>query len=81
MTPRERGLAAWRERRYAEARDAARDWIAAEPGSPHAWQLAGQAAARLGAPAEAAADYENAETLGGGAACALNAGNAWRAAG
>lgn len=81
MTPRERGLAAWREQRYADARDAARDWIAAEPSSAQAHQLAAQAAARLGDLAAAAAGYETAEALGGGAACAFNAGNAWRAAG
>ncbi|HEY8245070.1 MAG: glycosyltransferase [Vicinamibacteria bacterium] len=81
MTPRDRGLAAWRERRYADARDAARDWIAAEPGSAQAHQLAGQAAARLGDAADAARNYEAAEALGGGATCAFNAGKAWHAAG
>jgi tetratricopeptide (TPR) repeat protein len=80
-SPRERGLAAWRERRYAEARDAAHDWIAAEPGSAQAHQLAGQAAARLGDAATAARNFESAEKLGGGAVCAFNAGNAWKAAG
>ena len=44
----ERGLAAWREARYADALDDARAWIAAEPRSTQAHQLAGQAAARLG---------------------------------
>ena len=81
MTPRDRGLTAWRERRYADARDAARDWIAAEPRSAQAHQLAGQAAARLGDAADAARSYETAEALGGGATCAFNAGNAWHAAG
>ena len=81
MTARDRGLAAWRERRYAEARDAAREWIAEEPRSAQAHQLAGQAAARLGDLADAAQSYETAEALGGGAACAFNAGNAWHAAG
>jgi len=78
---RERGLAAWREARYADALDDARAWIAAEPRSPQAHQLAGQAAARLGDAAAAALSYETAESLGGGAACAYNAGNAWMAAG
>jgi len=81
VTPRDRGLAAWHERRYADARDAARDWIAAEPRSAQAHQLAGQAAARLGDAADAARSYEAAEALGGGVACAFNAGNAWHAAG
>ena len=81
MTPRERGLAAWREKRYADAHDAARAWIAAEPSSAQAHQLAAQAAARLGDAAGAAAGYETAEALGGGPACAFNAGNAWKAAG
>lgn len=78
---RERGLAAWREARYADALDDARAWIAAEPRSPQAHQLAGQAAARLGDAPAAALSYETAEALGGGAACAYNAGNAWMAAG
>jgi len=38
-------------------------------------------AARLGEAPDAAAHYEAAEALGGGAACAFNAGNAWNAAG
>lgn len=78
---RERGLAAWRERRYADARAAAREWAAEEPRSSEAHQLDGQAAARLGDPAGAAQSYETAERLGGGAVCAFNAGNAWQAAG
>jgi tetratricopeptide (TPR) repeat protein len=78
---RDRGLAAWREARYADALDHARAWIAAEPRSPQAHQLAGQAMARLGDPAGAARSYESAESLGGDVACAFNAGNAWMAAG
>ena len=81
MTARERGLAAWRDKRYAEAREAAQAWIADEPGSAQAHQLAAQAAVRLGDAAAAAASYETAEALGGGPACAFNAGNAWKAAG
>ena len=79
--PRERALAAWRERRYAEAREAAQEWIAREPGSSEAHQLDGQAAVRMGDAAGAAHSYETAERLGGGAACAFNAGNAWHASG
>ena len=78
---RERGLAAWRESRHAEALAEARAWIADDPASPRAHQLAGQAAARLGDPAGAARSYETAESLGGGAVCAFNAGNAWQSAG
>jgi len=78
---RDRGLAAWREARYADALAEARGWIVAEPRSPHAHQLAGQAAARLGDVAAAARSFETAESLGGGAACAFNAGNAWTSAG
>jgi tetratricopeptide (TPR) repeat protein len=78
---RDRGLAAWREARYADALDHARAWIAAEPRSPQAHQLAGQAMARLGDPVGAARSYESAESLGGDVACAFNAGNAWMAAG
>lgn len=78
---RERGLAAWRESRHADALAHARAWIAADPRSAQAHQLAGQAAARLGDPAAAARSYETAEALGGGAACAFNAGNAWQSAG
>lgn len=79
--PRERALAAWRQRRYAEARAAAREWAALEPRSSEAHRMVGQAAARIGDAAGAARSYEAAERLGGGAACAFNAGNAWQAAG
>ena len=81
VPPRERALAAWRERRYVAARDAAREWVALEPGSSEAHRMDGQAAARIGDAAGAARSYETAERLGGGAACAFNAGNAWQAAG
>ncbi|MEO8485223.1 MAG: glycosyltransferase [Betaproteobacteria bacterium] len=80
-SPRERALSAWREGRYAEARDATRAWVAAEPRSAEAHQLDGQAAARLGDAHGAARSFEAAESLGGDVACAFNAGNAWKAAG
>jgi tetratricopeptide (TPR) repeat protein len=80
-TARDRGLAAWREQRYADALAAARAWTEEDPASPQAHQLAGQAAARLSDAGSAARSFEIAEGLGGGAACAFNAGNAWRVAG
>lgn len=78
---RERGLAAFGAKRFDDALDAAREWIAAAPDAPGPHQLAGQALARLGRPAEAAAAFEAAEERGGGPACAFNAGSAWQAAG
>lgn len=78
---RDRAFSAWTGQRFGEVIAAVSEWLAAEPASGEAYQLAGQALVRLGDPTEAAKSFENAEALGGGPACAFNAGNAWQAAG
>ncbi|MFO1281652.1 MAG: glycosyltransferase [Burkholderiales bacterium] len=80
-SPAARAQAATRAGRHAEALAAAREWIAAAPSSPVAHRCAAQASIRLGDAGGAARAFEAAEALGGGAECAFNAGNAWRAAG
>lgn len=81
VSARERAIAALHEGRHADVLNAARDWLTRKPGAGEAYHLAGQALVQLGQSAEAARSFENAEALGGGAACAFNAGNAWHAAG
>jgi len=81
VTEGERGRAAYAAGRYEEALDTARAWIEARSEAPGPHQLAGQALARLGRPAEAALAFEAAEIRGGGPVCAFNAGSAWQSAG
>lgn len=80
-SPAARAQAALQAGRHAEALAAAREWIAAAPSSQAAQRCAAQASVRLGDAAGGASAFESAEALGGGAECAYNAGNAWRAAG
>jgi tetratricopeptide (TPR) repeat protein len=74
-------LADYRAGRYADALAGARAWAAGEPTRAAAHRLLAQAAYRLREYAVAAAAFETAERLGGGAECAFNAGNAWQAHG
>ncbi|HVN35313.1 MAG TPA: glycosyltransferase [Casimicrobiaceae bacterium] len=74
-------LAAYREGRYADSLASARRWVSAQPADPDAHRLLAQSAFRLHDHRLAATAFEAAERVGGGVACAFNAGNAWSAAG